>query len=340
MLPFNISEFSNDTRYASAVARVRALEAKLLPARKFVRMADRQDWHGVLDELRGTEYADPLSRVENAAQLEEALLQALKQRHRLLHDLAAEPALINAILLWHDFNNLKILLQKEWFGDARAIALSSLGLYEPETLQRQYQSQQPLPSPLDQALELGKADFATYQSTFRVEMLLDKLYLTYVASRFRESNIAFLVAFIRHRIDLLNIRMVLRWRTWGNDGKIDWDLLPPGGFLDRDKLQALWRDDLDKVAGVFAYTPYGELFSPGSEWLKSAHKLWYIEKLEDDLLTRFCSLTRYTAFGIEPLIAYLWVSLQELKNMQLILTAKYMFLPPEAIKQRLRQSYG
>ena len=59
MQTFSITDFSGDTRYGHAVARVRVLESQLLPRRAFVRMAEAPKWEAMLEELRGSLYAEP-----------------------------------------------------------------------------------------------------------------------------------------------------------------------------------------------------------------------------------------------------------------------------------------
>ncbi len=339
METFDINQFSNDTRYAEAVARIRVLETRLLPARKFLRMAEREDWQGVLDELRGTDYAEPLAQVDSAKELEAALVNTTLQRHRIVRELPIESHLVRAILSWHDFTNLKILLKKEWGDHSREGALSPLGNISSEELKARLAKHQPLPRALQTTLETVEQDFRKNHSLSRVEILIDKAYLEWVRQAFYRSSIPFLHRFIDYRIDLLNIRHMLRWRHWDAAPKVDWQLFPAGGVLPREKLELLQKSDNEKLASVLAFTIYGDFFNRAMTFYLQTGELWLLEKLSDDFLTAFCARTRYTAFGVEPLIAYLWVLLQEMRNIQLILRAKYLRLPAEEVKQRLRRTY-
>ena len=49
--------------------------------------------------------------------------------------------------------------------------------------------------------------------------------------------------------------------------------------------------------------------------------------------------TRYVSFGIEPLVAYLIARENEVKLVRIVLTGKKIGLPPEEIKERLREMY-
>jgi V/A-type H+-transporting ATPase subunit C len=359
MESFNLTDFSNDTRYAQAVAGVRVLETKLLPARKFVRMAECEDWEGVLDELRGTDYAEALVHVKSAEALESALLATIENRYRLLHELTIEQQLIDPILSWHDFNNLRILMKAELKGTARNFPLSPLGIIDPAMLKDHLENHRSLPAPLDAAQRAAMSDYETYKSLFRVETLLDRFYLDHVSKTFESSGIFFLKYFINYRIDLVKIRDVVRWRVWTRNQKpaqldtgekpaepskrrekgIDWQLLPAGGFLPDDKLHALATEEWDKLSALLQYTPYGNLFASAMDHYRTSGDWWLLEKLGEDFVTEFCRLTRYTPFGVEPLIAFLWFNLQELKNVRMVVTAKYIGLAPEEIKPRLRLTH-
>lgn len=340
MSAFQITEFSNDPRYASAVGRVRILESQLLPKQKLYRMAEKPDWQGVLDELRATDYAEPLSAARSAMDIERALLQVLAHRYHTIHELAIEPALIRAIISWHDFDNLKILLKQKWSASSRQLPLSDLGLIDPEALKNALSNQNSLPHPLKQVYEKILEEYEENQSLFRAEMLIDRYYLNYVRETFESCHIPFLKYFIHYRIDLIKIQMMLRWRGWNEAAPFPRELLPPGGFLSDDILSALGGSGWDKIPSLLQFSPYGNLVSDTSEKIQSGSDLWLLERRSDDFLTEFCKLSHYTAFGVEPLLAFLWVSLQEFRNVQLLVTTKKAGITPEIIKPRLREIYA
>jgi len=319
---------------------VRILEAQLLPKQKLYRMAEKPDWQGVLDELRATDYSEPLSAARSAIDIEKALLQVLAHRYRTIHELAIEPALVRAIISWHDFDNLKILLKQKWRNSSRQLPLSELGLIDPEGLKNTLNNQNSLPDPLKQVYDEISEDYQENQSLFRIEMLIDRCYLNYVRETFEACNIPFLKYFIHYRIDLIKIQMMLRWRGWNEEKQLPRELLPLGGFLADDRLSAPASNGWDKIPPLLQFSPYHNLVSDTSEKIQSNSDLWLLEKRSDDFLTNFCKLSHYTAFGVEPLFAFLWISLQEFRNVQFILTTKKAGISPENIKPRLREAYA
>jgi V/A-type H+/Na+-transporting ATPase subunit C len=116
-------------------------------------------------------------------------------------------------------------------------------------------------------------------------------------------------------------------------------VLLKGGRLPFDRLLSLVDEPLESVITSLAMSDYSELASEGlREWIDhgSAARL---EKLSDDYITTYLKRGKWTPFGPEPLIGYLWAKEMEIKNIRLVLVGKINKLPAEAIRERLRDGY-
>ena len=337
---FQITEFSNDTRYTSAVAQVRVLENHLLPSRKFLRLSDKNNWLGVLDELRGTEYYETFLAVQSEEQLENAVSSFIHERHKRIKSLAIEPHIISAVMLNHDLNNLKIILKQKWNSIERNVTLSAEGTVAESTIKDFLNQKTIIDEPFNELIPNLLNDYEAHKSIFRIDMLISKFYLMNLYQVFINTKSSFLEHFIKRRIDLVNLLQVLRWKHWDKENLIDWDLIFTGGFLDLDFLKKFVLEKGGEKLIALQFTPYSLSLSEGLNFYLNSGELWMLEKLADDYLTNFCQLTQYTSFGVEPLVAYLWISLQELKNIHTILMSKYFNVDPDMIKKRLRITYG
>ena len=63
------------------------------------------------------------------------------------------------------------------------------------------------------------------------------------------------------------------------------------------------------------------------------------EKWCDDILMECVKEARYTAFGIDPIIAYYVARDAEIKTVRIILSAKINNLPADVIRERVRALY-
>ena len=346
---FNISHFSEDDRYTSAVGRVRGLESQLLPASRLEHLLQSGSWHAILHGLRDTPYGTPLSEVQDIPGIQSATRRVFADRAQMIRHLTApDRDLIHALLGIYDFYNLMILVKTSLRQTTRRVPLSPFGLIPPETLEKMLQQRRRLPEPLEPAWRNARQDFEHQPSLFRVEMILWRGYLDYLRSECEQSGIPFLQALLRYHVDATAILFALRWRYWleasvsafGECVQVDWALFPSGGRLAKDKIRALTEADPSRIPQIFQYTPYGAIFTRTSETLGKPETLWQLEVSLENLLTEMCRLTRYTAFGIEPLVAYLWFARQEYKNLRLILMGTFRNINPETIKPRLRMAYG
>ncbi len=342
MQTFSITDFSGDTRYGQAVARVRVLESQLLPRRAFVRMAEAPTWDALLEELRGSLYAEPLAPVRRAVELDEAFAEIEQRRRRLIRDLKPEPHLIDALDAWSDFNTLKIVLKTHLTRAPHRLSLNGEADRAHEIRER-LEAKRMLSKPLEPARKAAEADFEQHRSLFRLAVLVDRGYQEHVLDVFDTSGIPFLGYFARYWIDLANVNMVLRWRAWRgqNSGNrpppIDRKLATPGGFVSTETLATLAEEPWERLAPALQHTPYDTVFRKAMEAHQNDGALWPLEKLSDDFLSAFCRMTHYTPFGVEPLVAFAWFSMQETKNLMTVATAKWAGLPPEVVIPRLRR---
>lgn len=350
MTGFGISQLSGDIRYSQFVARVRTLEDKLISHSQFVRLAESGNWENMINDLRNTEYGEILTNVHNYLQLKSVWAQIIEIKKKLFLELSLDPVVVDAIVSWYDFNNLKILIKHKLNDIQSDVSLSKSGKFNSDDLVSALKSDSSLPALLDDAYSFLRKDFEENKSLFRVEMLLEKFYLENLAEKFKNSSIIFLNYLITYYIDLIKINQVLRWRNFENQSdssdihnkKIDFELLPKEGFISNEILNELYNQGLENINSILAFTPYFGIYSDEVENTKGVPTKsgWVLEKMSDNFLTDFCSLTRYTPFGMEPLIAFIWYSFIELKNLKLILTSKFIGAEPKKIVARLRKCYA
>ncbi len=350
MTGFGISQLSGDVRYSQFVARVRTLEDKLISHNQFIRLAESASWENMIDELRNSEYGELLTNIHNYLQLKSVWAQIIEVKKELFLKLSLDPNVVDATVSWYDFNNLKILVKQKLNDIQSNVSLSRAGKFDPDDLVSALKSDSSLPALLDNTYSSLRKDFEENKSLFRVEMLLEKFYLENLTEKFKNSSIIFLDYLVSYYIDLIKISQVLRWRNFENisDGsdihnrKIDFELLPKEGFISNEILSELYNQGLENINNILAFTPYSGIYNDEVENNKGVPTKsgWVLEKMSDNFLTDFCSLTRYTPFGIEPLVAFIWYSFIELKNLKLILTSKLIGAEPKKIVARLRKCYA
>ena len=97
--------------------------------------------------------------------------------------------------------------------------------------------------------------------------------------------------------------------------------------------------ELEAYQNKYRYTDYYKAVSAGLEHYKKSGSLFVLEREIDNHLMGILKKAKFMAFGIEPLIGFLYAKEIEIKILRLILTCKQMKVKTEEIKERLRLPY-
>ncbi len=330
--------YGDDVEYAYAVGRIRALETKLLPAERIDRMAEAGEINELLRLLGETQYADSLSRMGSPWEYEAILEDEMRETTRLVGDLSRNLTLTN--LFWHryDFHNVKVVLKEKYGAQPLDSAYIPLGTISVERMRDAAQREEGLVAlipPLRRALEEVMDTFRETQDPKWIDILLDRaLFGTFLEVTTRE-KCPFLLELVQGEIDLINILSFFRVR-WVNGAKgIFQEAFLEGGTLSRDFMSNIFEENLDAVPSRFFHTPYAHLVAEGLTSLQKEESFLTFEKMKEEFLLRHIKRADLIAFGIEPLIAYLYKKEREIRNIRTIFVGLLNNVPPEMIKESI-----
>lgn len=308
-----------DTRYVYAVARIRALETKLLPKAFFIRLTELVSYDEALKALsEHPEYRQDIEGLKERAAFESILINQLKRLYSLVNELTRDKEITDVFLLRYDIENLKGLLIA---GESKS---ADIGVFGIQTLKDCMAKK-------DFRL-LGK-DFEEFiikindiKEPQRIEFLFDKFYLGLLGEALLKTQSPFLEHIYKTIIDLFNIKISLRLskilleKTFLGGGYIEKD------FFYKQEVLALKE---------FSNTAYYELVKGLLERKLDVHP----DVILDDYLMGIIKEAKYFHFGIEPLIGYIFAKEYEVKNLRRILAGKFFGLEQELVKNSLEVSY-
>jgi V/A-type H+-transporting ATPase subunit C len=335
------------TVYAYAVARVRALEINLLDRSKIDRMVEAKDAAEALKVLCETSYSTAASQLANVYDYETILRQEIAAVRELFWKISPHPELTDLFFLRYDVLNLKLLLKAKYLDQDVKDLLIPAGTLSPEHLATIVAegNWKLLPEELAQAVREIEGLMAEAPDPQQVDTLLDKAHYSYLLRILRQQGEDFLVDLITVQVDLINIRTFVRVRhVAGGDAVRVRELLPavliPGGKLKLDFFLGQVEEQLSAFADRFAKEPIGPVVTEGlAAWQREGSLARY-EKLMDDFLINYVKKSRLVAFGVEPLVAYLWAKENETKLIRMIMVGKINGLPVDEIRERLRDVYA
>ncbi|MFO8192776.1 MAG: V-type ATP synthase subunit C [Bacillota bacterium] len=330
----------DDTAYAYAVGRIRALEARLLDQNRFDRMIDASSAEEVLKMLTESEYASSFGELSNIHDFETILSSELRHIFDLLETITPWPELIAIMALRYDVHNLKVLFKARYL-DIKSNLLIPVGTCPTGKMVQAVAEDdfRDLPDRLRIAAEKVNEDFLVNHDPQVIDLILDQALFEELISRAEKANVPFLKGLFIRQIDLINLKTLVRVKNMGFGREFFKKAFLPNGNLSFDQLGGSIDEPLESLIVQLGMTEYATLVDEGiRDWLDRGTASRF-EKLADDYITAYLKKGKWMPFGPEPLIGYLWAKEVELKNIRLILVGKINKLPAEAIRERIRDAY-
>jgi V/A-type H+/Na+-transporting ATPase subunit C len=330
----------DDTIYAYAVGRIRALETRLLDKSRFERMIDSSSAEEALKLIAESDYANAVSEIADVHDFEKMLSAELKAAFDLVMKISPRPGQIAILAQRYDVHNLKVLLKAKFMGIKSDLIIDA-GSLNPEKIEFAVSEDdyRDLPVKLRGAAEKICEDFLVHRDPQVIDLLLDQVLYEQLLQSAEEVGSDFLKGLFVRQIDLINLRSLIRVKRMGFDREFLKKVLLPQGMLPVDRLTGFLDEPLETLITSLAMTAYADLVGEGvRDWLEkgTASRL---EKLSDDYITAYLKKGKWKPFGLEPLVGYLWAKEIEIKNIRLVLVGKINKLPAEAIRERLRDVY-
>lgn len=329
--------FRDDTRYAYAVGRIRALETKLLARADFSRLLDAGDYSQALRTMAELGY--PAS--EEIGEHEPTLVLEQKRVLEIVEQLFEDPALIELFRRRYDFHNLKVLLKAKHSHQEMDQAIADLGHIPVGQMAEAVMAGEPqrLPDPLAQAMADAESAFAQSGSPADLDVAVERQQFAYLSRAVRSWRSSFMESWLTWEIDLLNIKSFFRLK-WLEESVKNFDaVMLPGGSLEGGFFRHIREEPWEALAQIFQRTPYGRAVAEGIAQLKARRSFAALERSCDDLLMELLKTSRETSFGAEPVAAYLFMKELEIRGVRAVLVGKRNNLPKEKIKERLPSAY-
>ena len=332
---------ANETIYAYAVGRIRALETRLLDKDKLERMVEAVSGEEALKVLSETDYASSVAELTSIFDFEKILQDEIKKVFDLMQKTSPRPYLTDLMSLKYDIHNLKVLLKAKFLEEANEHILFPVGTMQLDTLRTMVEEEnfRDLPAALRETVEQILEEFIVSRDPQIIDLLLDQALYFMLITTARERRAAVLEGLFIREVDLLNIKTFLRVKRIGRNKEFFKRAFLPQGSLSLDLFMNLLEEPLELLVNRLAMSDYDIVVSEGVREWQEKGTITCLEKLADDFIMEYLQQGKRTPFGLEPLIGYIYAKEIEIKNIRMILVGKINGLPIEAIRERLRNVY-
>lgn len=326
-------------KFIRASITTRVYEKNLLTSENLKRIIDTDNLEEALSSLNDTKYGELIQKLERAEDYEKILSQMLLDSYKAMIKVSPDENLVHYLEEKYNFHNLKTLV-KELIQEADYssiyIDIGKIDLVKiKRNLKEDLTDNDRYLSYAQKALDLYKEN----KDPQDIDLSLDKDFYEKLLEDSENLDYESLINFTKERIDLTNLKTLLRIKGQGQSVDLLEKALIDGGNIDKN----LFRDSLNADKNSYSNLFFKEKIYPQvkksmeeNDLNKAMQKL---EKVIDNHLMDFAKESKKVSYGPEVIMGYLISREMEIKNLRIILTAKLNSLSREFMEERLRDLY-
>ncbi len=317
----------------------RVYEKNLLTSENLKRLIDTDDLKEALTSLNDTKYGQYLQKLDRPEDYEKVLSKMLLNSYKDMIKISPDKNLVKYLEEKYNFHNLKVLVKELIQDEDYKSIYIDIGKIDLVNIKRNLKEDI---KTKDEYLAYAKKALDIYKENKDpqdIDLSLDKDFYEKLLEDAKNLDYESLIKFTKERIDLTNLKALLRIKGQGQSIDLLEKALIDGGNIEKN----LFRDSLNTEKSSYPNLFFKEKIYPQvkealeeSDLNKTMQK---IEKIIDNHLMNFAKESKKVSYGPEVIMGYLISREMEVKNLRIILTAKLNSLSREFMEERLRDLY-
>ena len=314
-------------RYGYTVARLRAMENRILDDSVLQRLVESDDLESAMKILGETPYSSWLVELKSNSEFDKAIELELGFVYSEIAKFVPDTRLVDICRIPYDFHNVKVLLKSHILqrdgGDRRFDLLTTLGKIPTDDLIMAIESEdyRLLPFGLHSAFPRSLSMWEQSHDILEVEKFLDSLLFAEMRKLAGEINVDAVDKWLKGRIDAENLRNILRLKRMEVDPAVIASFLHDGGWVSIERLVSLLGEPIEGWGRVLSFADIGGVLLHAQESLDLSSLIVEMEKVLDEYTTGILRRAKYGAFSPENVLYYIWSKEMESKNIRMILVA-------------------
>lgn len=326
----------NPNEYLYASARVRMLRNKIITTGKLHQMIDAPNLKQAFRMLNAAE----IGLNETPENYEAALLREQAETYEIVRVLTKGLPLFDIFRFSFDGLNIKIALKSRAAGRDPLLLMTDLGTISKEEIIDGLANNNIIGLPSEMSLAALEAQdiLSSTNDPQKADIVIDKSMLGAMYRIAHEYNNAFFQRVVRSKIDIENIRSLVRIKRAGKDEGFLKEVLCEGGYIQNDKWALIFKvSGMRNIDSFIEKTQYGPALRRAFHGLESGSRLTLFEKLCDNYMLTFIGEAYRTVFGVEPILGYLFEKENEITSVRMVMASKIANIPASTIIERLRE---
>lgn len=322
--------------YASINTLVRIREQELLGPDVFESLLKARSFDQTVQLLKTTPYGAVTEDFELV------LLEKLTETYQFIAEHLPDGSAIPQVFsLLYTYHNLKVLLKTQLAGLALSQLLVPIGAFSEEELLHlvQTETSDSLPKILVEAVQYTCQEYREFERLEAIDILMDRHYFTHVTAVAREIGDDSVLAMVQAWADLYNLTTIYRLRSKPLSQAFFKSILSDEGQLSAKELIGLaLSGNSEALLEKLSETSYGGLLPDFNS--RDSDVVLALELATDRLSHHYLEGASLEAFGFLPLLALIYYTEMEVKNLRLILTGKRNGFDEAVLRERMRPIYA
>lgn len=336
---------SHQEEYGYAVARIRAMEHRLLDISALQRMIDAEDLASVLKILGETSYSSAMISQNCEFNFDKVLESDLQSVYEEILSFVPDKEIVELMRIQYDFHNIKVLIKSMFNvrtgGKKRWDLLTSLGSYPLDKLIENIESEDYRLLPFGLNILLPKCISVWEQSkdVLEVERLLDQRMFEVMLEKADILSFPGVKSWVRTRIDGENIRSLLRLKRFNFESARALLFLHSGGTIDVSILAALITEPFESWGRALEFSDFGKILTTIDSSAGFSELILALENVLDNFYLEKIGVSRFSQSAPENIPTYLWAKEMEVKNIRMIVASKGNKGDKDQLRRLLRHGY-
>ncbi len=310
------------TAYVQAVAKIRALESKLLNSQTLEQLANTANFGDALNEVKPRLYGVATERIQNLPEALDSINQEEKYLFACTAQLVNDPVLAELMAGYNRLTGIKEIIKNTL--SSREQVPSVIKTW---------------PEYIKEAWIMAQKQYSEAADLKIVDFIIDTYYWQALQEAFGQRRSFWLKDLCRLSVDFYNLKAWLRFKINAIAPKNITVLFLRGGEIDRTIFLKSMEMAADDFIQVLKYKPYAPELTAVWQQVKQNGEWQPLDLFFTNYLIKYLRATKLVYDGPEPVLAYLLVRLAELNNIKVILSGKFYNLPKELITRRLSKTY-
>lgn len=318
----------------------RVYEKNLLTTNNIQRLVDSESLSEAVGSLNDTSYGSYLKNLDRDEDYEKALYEALKDSYQKISSISPDSDLVVFLEEKYNFHNLKVMVKELIQEKDYQKAYMDIGDIDIVNIRKELKSEKDhfdnfYLNSAKKALDLYEEE----KDPQDIDLSLDRDFYEKLLIDANNLDYDSLINFTKDRIDLINLKSLLRIKGQDQSVELLKKALIDGGFVEKDRLIEAFNLDISSLANIFIKEDSYPYLKDALEEDDIYKAMQEIELGIDNHLVDFAKNSKKVSYGPEVLLGYLISREMEIKNLRIILVAKVNGLSREFLEERLRNLY-